>query len=82
MNVLTEMSMPLYRREYKRLVSGEDCQVVAKEAIKQLLERTMDIAVKEKIARHVEQRGRARRGRIRVLHQRSVLDEGRQAVSV
>ena len=57
MNVLTEMSMPLYRREYKRLVSGEDCQVVAKEAIKQLLERTMDIAVKEKIARHVEQRG-------------------------
>ena len=57
MNVLTEMSMPLYRREYKRLVSGEDCQVVAKEAIKQLLERTMDVALQERISKHVRQQG-------------------------
>ena len=57
MNVLTEMSMPLYRGEYKRLVSGEDCQIVAKEAIKQLLERTMDVALQERITRHVGQRG-------------------------
>ena len=57
MNVLTEMSMPLYRGEYKRLVSGEDYQVVAKEAIKQLLERTMDLALQERITKHVRQRG-------------------------
>ena len=57
MNVLTEMSMPLYRGEYKRLVSGEDCQVVAKEAIKQLLERTMDVALQERISLHVRQQG-------------------------
>ena len=57
MNVLTEMSMPLYRREYKRLVSGEDCQVVAKEAIKQLLERTMDVALRARITAHVKQQG-------------------------
>ena len=57
MNVLTEMSMPLYCREYKRLVSGEDCQVVAKEAIRELLERTMDIALKERITRHVQRKG-------------------------
>ena len=57
MNVLTEMSMPLYRREYKRLVNGEDCQVVAKEAIKQLLEGTMDVALQERISQHVRQQG-------------------------
>lgn len=57
MNVLTKMSMPLYRGEYKRSVSGEDCQVVAKEAIKQLLERTMGLALQERINRHVRQQG-------------------------
>ena len=57
MNVLTEISMPLYPGEYKRLVSGEDCQVVAKEAIKQLLERTMDVALTARITEHVVQRG-------------------------
>jgi putative transposase len=57
MNVLTEMSMPLYRREYKRLVSGEDCQVVAKEAIRQLLERTMDAALRVRISAQVKEGG-------------------------
>ncbi len=57
MNLMNELSMPLYRREYKRLVSGEDCQVVAKAAIKELLERTMDSALNEKIARHCEEHG-------------------------
>jgi transposase-like protein len=57
MNVLTELSMPLYPREYKRLVTGEDCQVVAKQAIKQLLERTMDEALRRKIGEHLQQRG-------------------------
>ena len=57
MNVLTEMSMPLYRGEYKRLVSEEDCQVVAKDAIKQLLERTMDVALQERIFQHVSEQG-------------------------
>jgi transposase-like protein len=49
--------MPLYRKEYKRLVSGEDCQVVAKAAIKELLERTMESALNEKIALHCEEHG-------------------------
>jgi putative transposase len=57
MNLLTELSMPLYGKEYKRLVSGEDCQVVAKEAIKELLERTMDSVLTEKISRNVEEMG-------------------------
>ena len=57
MNVLTEMSMPEYRGEYKRLESAEDCHVVPKEAIKQLLERTMDVALQERITKHVRQRG-------------------------
>jgi hypothetical protein len=55
MNVLTKMGMPLYRREYKRLVSGEDCQIVAKETIKQLLERTMDVVLKAGITEHSQQ---------------------------
>jgi hypothetical protein len=43
--------MPLSKSAYKRLVSGEDCQVVAKEAIKELLERTMDSVLKKRIGR-------------------------------
>ena len=39
MNLITEMSMPLWPAEYKRLVSGEECKIEAKEAIKELLER-------------------------------------------
>ena len=58
MNLGTELSMPLSLRSYKRLVTGEDCQVVAVEAIKELLERTMDSALKERIANHVEKHGR------------------------
>ncbi|MBN1836298.1 MAG: transposase [Spirochaetales bacterium] len=63
MNVLTEMSMPLYPREYRRLVSGEDCQVVAKEAIKGLMERTMDLALQERMGRGIrpERAGKDRR---------------------
>jgi putative transposase len=53
----TELSMPLSKSAYKRLVSGEDCQVVAKEAIKELLERTMDSVLKERIGRHVQEHG-------------------------
>jgi putative transposase len=58
MNFGTELSMPLSKRSYKRLVSGEDCEVVAAEAVRRLLERTMDDALKERIARHVEKHGR------------------------
>lgn len=50
--------MPLSKSSYKRLVTGEDCQVVAAEAIKRLLERSMESALKERIARHVEKHGR------------------------
>lgn len=58
MNFGTELSMPLSVRSYKRLVSGEDCEVVAREAIRRLLERTMEGVLKERIARHVERHGR------------------------
>jgi putative transposase len=58
MNFGTELSMPLSLKSYKRLVSGEDCEVVARDAIRRLLERTMDSALKERIAKHVEKHGR------------------------
>ena len=58
MNFGTELSMPLSMKSYKRLVTGEECEVVAAEAIKNLLERTMDIALKERIVKHVEKHGR------------------------
>lgn len=57
MNFGTELSMPLSASNYKRLVTGEDCEVVAVEAIRKLLERTMDSALKERIAKHVEEHG-------------------------
>jgi transposase-like protein len=49
-NSVTEMKMPLWPGEYKRLVSGEECQVEAKKAIKELLERAMDEALAERVA--------------------------------
>lgn len=49
MNVLTEFSMPLSAKSYKYFVTGEDCQVVAKQAIKQLLEETMETALIERM---------------------------------
>jgi len=57
MNLMNELSMPLSPSSYKRLVTGEDCQVVAVEAIRNLLERTMEGALKERIAKHVEKHG-------------------------
>ena len=57
MNLGTEFSMPLSQSAYKRLVTGEDCQVVAKDAIRDLLEKTMESALQEKIAKHVEEHG-------------------------
>ena len=57
MNFGTELSMPLSKSSYKRLVTGEDCEVVAVEAIRNLLERTMESALKERIAKHVEKHG-------------------------
>jgi len=57
MNFGTELSMPLSASAYKRLVTGEDCQVVAKAAIKELLEKTMDGVLKEKISGHVQEHG-------------------------
>ena len=49
-NSVTEMNMPLWPGEYKRLVSGEECQVEAKKAVKELLERAMDEALAERVA--------------------------------
>lgn len=49
MTVITEMNMPLGETEYKRLVSGEECQIEAKNAIKELLERTMETALQERL---------------------------------
>jgi len=48
-NLITEMKMPLWPAEYKRLVSGEDCRVEAKKAIRELLERTMNTALTERL---------------------------------
>lgn len=50
MNVVTETNMPLWPNEYKRLVSGEACAVEAKKAIKELLERTMDEALTDRMS--------------------------------
>jgi len=50
MNYLTDISMPLSQATYKCLVTGEDCQVVAKKAIKELLEKTMEAALAERMA--------------------------------
>lgn len=49
MNLITELKMPLRPNEYKRLVSGDACAVEAKKAIKELLERTMDDALTERM---------------------------------
>lgn len=49
MNLITEMNMPLGEKEYKRLVSGDECQIEAKKAIKELLERTMESALQERL---------------------------------
>lgn len=51
MTVVTEMKMPLWPAEYKRLVSGEDCKVEAKKAVRELLQRTMEEALVERPAR-------------------------------
>ena len=48
-NLITEMKMPLWPAEYKRLVTGKDCRVEAKKAIKDLLEHTMDDALNERM---------------------------------
>ena len=57
MNVVTEMKMPLSKRDYKSLVSGEECAVEAKKAIKELLEKTMDEALSERLEELVESEG-------------------------
>ena len=51
MNLNTEMKMPLWPRDYKRLVSGEACAVEAKKAVKELLEQTMENALNERMQR-------------------------------
>ena len=58
MNFLTELSMSLGGATYKRLVTGEDCQVVAKQAIKQLLEQTMEAELDRRIRNHWKRHGR------------------------
>ncbi len=51
MDLGSEFSMPLSLSTYKRLVTGEDCAVVARKAIKELLERTMERALRVRIGR-------------------------------
>ena len=41
--------MPLGEKEYKRIVSGEEFQIEAKKAVEELLERTMDSALQERL---------------------------------
>ena len=72
MNVLTEFKMPLWPAEYKRLVTGEDCLVEAKRAVKELLERTMDEALTERLA-EVKNRHGATADRRNGSYERSLL---------
>jgi hypothetical protein len=50
--------MALSPSAYKRLVTGEDCQTVAQQAIKQLLERTLQEALRVRIAQRQQSHGR------------------------
>ncbi|TVQ39749.1 MAG: hypothetical protein EA384_05440 [Spirochaetaceae bacterium] len=43
------MKMPLWTRDYKRLVSREACQVEKKKAIRELLEQTLKDALNERM---------------------------------
>lgn len=56
-NVVTEMKMPLSEKEYKRWVSGEDCAIEAKKAIRELLEQSMDEALSERLEQVVKKHG-------------------------
>lgn len=49
MNLITDMKMPLWPADYMRLVTGEDCTIEAQKAIRKLLARTMDEALRERI---------------------------------
>lgn len=57
MNVVTEMKMPLSEKEYKRWVSGEDCTIAATQAIRELLEQSMDEALSERLEQVVKKHG-------------------------
>ena len=52
MNILTELSMTPSPATYKYFVGADECQVVAKKAIKELLEMTMDSALGERMEAH------------------------------
>jgi len=49
MDLGSEFSMAVSPSAYKRLVTGEDCSVVARKAIKELLEQTMEEALRARI---------------------------------
>ena len=57
MDLGSEFSMAVSPSAYKRLVTGEDCAVVAREAIKELLERTMRSALRVRIRRVRQEKG-------------------------
>ena len=60
------------KEEYKRLGSGEECRIEAKRAIKELLERTMDSALTERLETR-EVIGRRRADRRNSYFERSLL---------
>lgn len=58
MDLGSEFSMALGPSAYKRLVTGEDCSVVARKAIKELLEQTMEEALRARIREVRREHGR------------------------
>ena len=73
MNLITEMKMPLWPSEYKRLVSGEECRIEAQRAIKDLLERTMEDALTERMQRTRSEAGRSKADRRNGYYERGLL---------
>jgi len=57
MDLGSEFSMAVSPSAYKRLVTGEDCSVVARKAIKELLEQTMASALQVRILRMRQEKG-------------------------
>lgn len=72
MDLGSEFSMALSPSAYKRLVTGEDCAVVAKKAIKALLEQTMEEALRARILEVRRQYG-AKADRRNGYYERSLL---------
>ena len=57
MHLQMEFSMALSPDGYKRYVTGEDCQVVAADAIREMIEQTMDSRLQRGMRRYWKRHG-------------------------